>query len=369
MKSNTHVKIMILDPAGNLWGSERVLLDFLRSYEGEQKEVALCCPPHSPLVEASEALGITVYPYFEGMLHEKSKLARLGAAIGLIRACRKHQADIVYVNQAGATRIALFAARLLRIPVIPHVRLLEDVEYIESLNVSNRVMPKILVISKFIAEAFRMEGGRNRIECLYDAYKMHGGDEKGRAFFSSPTKLCCAGRLVSSKGQDILLYAMAELRDQKVDVFLSLYGEGLPGESYEADLLRIVKERNLSSSVSFRGFVENIPHEMKQCRAVICPSQIEPLGRVVLEAWDSSTLPIVYRHSGGAAEIVAASEGGILYDEQTPNSLARAIVDCLALPEDARLEMISKGRRWLRHNCEPVSYASKVQEILNKAVR
>jgi glycosyltransferase involved in cell wall biosynthesis len=360
---------MILDPAGNLWGSERVLLDFLSSYEGKKKEVALCCPPHSPLVKAVEALGITVYPYFEGMLHEKGKLARLGAAIGLMRACRKHQADIIYVNQAGATRIALFAARLLRIPVIPHVRLLEDVEYIESLNVANRAMPRIFVISKFIAEAFRMEGGRNRIVCLYDAYKMHGSDEKDSAFSSSSKKLCCAGRLVPSKGQDILLYAMAELRDQEVDVSLSLYGEGLPGESYETDLLRVVKERNLNASVFFRGFVENIPHEMRQCSAVICPSKIEPLGRVVLEAWDSSTLPIVYRHSGGAAEIVAASGGGILYDEQTPNSLAQAIVECLSLQTDERREMIAKGRRWLKDNCEPVSYASKVQGILNEAAR
>jgi poly(glycerol-phosphate) alpha-glucosyltransferase len=171
---------------------------------------------------------------------------------------------------------------------------------------------------------------------------------------------------VPVKGQDVLIQAMAVLVENGIRVSLNLYGEGLHGENFEADLGRLVAKNNLQSQVSFRGFINNIPNEMRHHSAAICPSHNEPLGRVVFEAWDSSILPIVGRFSGGAAEVMIASGGGLLYDEQTPESLAKTMMECLALSPNEREEMIAKGRKWLKDNCDAREYSKKLLEILDE---
>jgi glycosyltransferase involved in cell wall biosynthesis len=89
------------------------------------------------------------------------------------------------------------------------------------------------------------------------------------------------------------------------------------------------------------------------------------LGRVVFEAWDSSSLPIVGAFSGGAAEVVRASQGGLLYNEQTPESLAGTLRACMLLSTQECDEMINRGRFWLRENCNPEEYSRNLLNVLD----
>ena len=360
--------ILVLDPAGNMWGSERVLLDFLGSDSAQKRNIALCCPPGTPLANAAKQIGIPVYPTFIANLHEKGKLARLWAAIGLLKACRQYKADVIYANQAGATRIALLVGRLLRIPVIPHVRLLEDVKYIECLNATEHAMPRVLVISKFIGDAFKNNNIKLRVTVLYDAYMMKKALAANLSTSQNSSEFCCAGRLVPIKGQNVLIHAMAKLKASGINVSLNLYGTGLPGKSFQAEMVDLVKDLDLSSCVSFHGFVNDIPAEMHRHRAVVVPSQIEPLGRIIFEAWDAASLPIVGAFSGGAAEVIRASQGGLLYDEQSPEALAEALKTCLKLSSQEREEMISRGRNWLQVNCDPEEYSRTLLNVLDAAI-
>ena len=362
-----NAKIMVLDPAGNMWGSERVLLDFLGSDIIRGRGVGLCCPPRTPLLDAANKLGIKVYPFFVANLHKAGKIARLKAAIGLFKACQGYQAEVIYVNQAGATRIALLVGRLLKIPVIPHVRLLEDVRYIENLNVTLKAMPRVVVISKFIEEAFNKPEMIKRSYTLYDAYEMKANYPINGFNAEDSKQICCAGRLVSIKGQDILIRAIAELGECGENVILNLYGEGLPEDSFDFELHALVDKLDLDSKVLFHGYVENVPAKMNKQLAVICSSYIEPLGRVIFEAWDAGCLPVVGSFSGGAAEIVNLSKGGIIYDEQTPESLAIAIKRCLSLSPDEYRTIVERGRQWLKENCDSEKYSGKMIEILDGA--
>lgn len=361
-------KILVLDPAGNMWGSERVLLDFLGSDSAQKRNIALCCPPDTPLASAAKQIGIPVYPFFIADLHEKGKFSRLRAAIGLYKACNQYKADVIYVNQAGASRIALLVGRLLKIPFIPHVRLLEDVRYIESLHATPREMPRVLVISKFIDDSFEKAEIKRRVKVIYDAYTNKNRYELKKSSSHTSTEFCCAGRLVPMKGQDVLIQAIAELAKHGVKVSLNLYGVGLAGRRFEAELVNLVEKLDLNSCVSFHGFVSDIPAEMHRHRAVICPSHVEALGRIIFEAWDSACLPIVGGFSGGAAEVVRATGGGLLYSEQTPESLADAIEKCLKLSPHECTEMIDKGRHWLQENCNPEKYSRELLEILDIGV-
>jgi glycosyltransferase involved in cell wall biosynthesis len=357
-------KIMVLDPAGNMWGSERVLLDFLGSSFIKDREVALCCPPSTPLARAATKLGVAVYPFFKANLHKKGKFSRLQAAIGLLKSCFYQKTEVIYVNQAGATRIALLVGRLLKIPVIPHVRLLEDVEYIESLNVGAKEMPQVLVISKYIADAFTQMEIIRRVQILYDAYKIKNIHPSLSIKLQAPIKIGCAGRLVPIKGQDVLINSIANLTRAGEDLVLNLYGNGLPEDMFESNLRKLVEKEELSSKVLFHGYIEDVSAEMSKQSIVICPSHTEPLGRIIFEAWDVGCLPIVGAFSGGAAEIIKISGGGVLYDEQTPESLAKVIKRCLNLSSDEYEAIVDQGRQWLKENCDPEEYSKKMIKIL-----
>ena len=358
--------ILILDPAGNLWGSEKVLLDFLNSDLAQNANIGLCCPPNTPLAHAATKLGVTVYPYFKSNLHNKGKFSRFTAAIGLAIACIRHKADIIYINQAGATKIGLFVGRLFRIPVVPHVRLLEDVQYIEKLKATTKNMPFVIVISKFIGDAFTDIGIKSRIRIIYDAYELQYNSPKVQPSVTK-SSICCTGRLVPMKGQDVLIRTVAELFKRNFKVSLDIYGEGLEGQAFETDLKRLVSTTHLSSHIKFKGYFKNVPAEMQFYWAMVCPSHIEPLGRVIFEAWDAGIIPVVGRFSGGAAEVIIASGGGLLYVEQNPEAMADVLQECMYLSPKKRTEIVVRGRVWLGNNCSPDKYSHQLIKILDEA--
>lgn len=356
---------MILDPAGNMWGSERVLLEFIKSKIVDKVSIALCCPPKTPLEYEAKKKSVTVFPYFKSRLHERSKILRFFAALGLYIACKKFKADIIYVNQAGATKIALYVGKLLKIPVIPHVRLLEDVRYIENLNANLYEIPIVFAVSNYIGNEFLAPSFKERIKVVYDGYSISNKSKSISSLDTNIENICCAGRLVKMKGQDVLLKAIAELRIQNLRPQLNIYGSGLPGDGYESYLRKIVQDLNLTTQVNFYGFVNDIPAVMQRHQAVVIPSDFEALGRVIFEAWDAYCVPIVGSFSGGAAEVINASGGGLLYDKQDPLSLANAIKKYLELSEAERTELIERGRRWVLQNCNPDKYTSEILNILN----
>ena len=70
-------RVLVIEPAGNLWGSERALLDVV---DRMPAEVGVCCPPGRPIIAELDRRSIRVLPYFIYGLHEKGRWTRLMAA-------------------------------------------------------------------------------------------------------------------------------------------------------------------------------------------------------------------------------------------------------------------------------------------------
>jgi glycosyltransferase involved in cell wall biosynthesis len=88
---------------------------------------------------------------------------------------------------------------------------------------------------------------------------------------------------------------------------------------------------------------------------------------VVLEAWDAGAVPVVFRDSGGAAEVVAAAKGGVLYEEETPESLAQALLSVLCLEPEATARLVHNGRVWMATQCDAAVYGNTLREVLATA--
>ena len=103
---------------------------------------------------------------------------------------------------------------------------------------------------------------------------------------------------------------------------------------------------------------------LARSRFLILPSDYETLGRVLFEAWDAGSMPICCADSGGAAEVVSASGGGLIYDANTPEGICEAMVRAVALSEDERLDKVAKGREWAKLNLSVEAYQDKLRGTL-----
>lgn len=143
-----------------------------------------------------------------------------------------------------------------------------------------------------------------------------------------PPVIAFMGRLVSKKGVDILLRAMALVRKEIPDARLLIAGDG----PCRAELERLADDLALTPHIEFRGWVapEKAPDFLNQAAIAVVPSRtMEPFGNVAVEAMLMAR-PVIASRQGGLAEIVVDGETGFLVDSGDPAALAERILELAA---------------------------------------
>lgn len=352
--------ILVIDPAGNLWGSERALLDSLPAFDGVH--IVASCPADSELSVELTKRGIKVVHPFAKDLHRKSRIALVVEAAKLWLAVRKVKPEIVYLNQSGILSLAKIACVGTKIRIVCHVRIYEDAGHVcGKLRYFGRNISAI-AISRSIYNAVRQcaekAGAVLPVKHIYDAYIPRSG---AMAHSTRQIDMCCVGRITPVKGQ--LLFAQAfSLPSSGVlrKVKALIVGNGPDG------YMNLV-QNTLSSSgapVEIHPYATSVVPILENAKYLVCTSEREPLGRVVLEAWDCGAVPIAFAGSGGAAEIISASGGGLLYSHQTAESLAAVLVKATKLSGEQRAAFVQRGRAWMSMNTDIHVYGDEIKEVL-----
>lgn len=133
-------------------------------------------------------------------------------------------------------------------------------------------------------------------------------------------RLACIGRLhPKEKGQDLLLRVLARPRWRDRPLSVTFYGDGLQHASLE----RMARNLGLAS-VTFAGFVRDVPAIWSGHRGLILPSRCEGLPITLVEAMLSGRVPIV-TDVGGNAEVVEDGATGYLAAAPTEDALDDAM--------------------------------------------
>ena len=177
----------------------------------------------------------------------------------------------------------------------------------------------------------------------------------------------CLSRLVPRKGQDMLIRALAGIRERAADAVLVIVGGG----PYRESLHALAHDSGLDEHVVFTDAVpaEELPahHAMADVFAMPCRTRgsgldVEGLGIVYLEA-SSTGVPVVAGRSGGAPESVRDGETGLVVDGGDVAAIAAAVGDLLADPDRAAA-MGAAGRQWIVDNWQWRSKAARLAELL-----
>lgn len=148
------------------------------------------------------------------------------------------------------------------------------------------------------------------------------------------------GRLVEKKGFVDLIEAFAQLEPKVGDrpLMLLLAGDG----PQRPALTERVQQLGLAQRVVFAGWQNDTTPYYALGDVFVCPSRHEPLGNVILEAWQHR-LPVLSTRNEGARELVSEGDNALLAPLQDPAGLAQGLRHMLALSGAEREQLAAAG--------------------------
>jgi phosphatidylinositol alpha-1,6-mannosyltransferase len=180
----------------------------------------------------------------------------------------------------------------------------------------------------------------------------------------------CVSRLVTRKGQDVLIRGMRETQRRVPGAALLIVGSG----PHERRLHELAHEAP-KDSVFFAGQAseEDLPRYYAvgdvfamPCRTRLGGLEVEGWGNVFIEA-AACAKPVVVGDSGGARESLVHGVTGLLVDGNRVDRVAAAVSELLGDPERAK-RMGEAGRRRVELEHDWSAIASKLAAWLQAAV-
>ena len=183
-------------------------------------------------------------------------------------------------------------------------------------------------IGNFVPEPLRPEA-----EQLAALRLEHGIPENARVIFS-------LARMIPKKGLADLLEAFALLPRESGGrpLVLVLAGDG----PLMADLQAQAARLGVADRVRFAGWQDPPDAFYALADIFVCPSRHEPLGNVILEAWNHA-VPVVSTRSDGAIELIENGVTGLLCDCKDPKGMSAAIHQLLEATDTDRAAMAAAG--------------------------
>jgi glycosyltransferase involved in cell wall biosynthesis len=131
------------------------------------------------------------------------------------------------------------------------------------------------------------------------------------------------GRFHDDKAFDVLIPALTQIPQ----AILWLGGEG----EREVKLRRQAENAGVAARIRWLGWRKDVAALSAAADVLACPSRVEPLGNVVLEAWGHG-LPVVAAASSGPKELIKDGLTGLLVPIEDADALARALGRVLSNP-------------------------------------
>jgi glycosyltransferase involved in cell wall biosynthesis len=371
-------RVVFVDHVAKLSGGEIALLRLLPMLR-RRVDVHVILGEEGPLCEQLDRLDISseVLPLDPRLRETRRSAVRPGGldvraltplpahVLRLGRRLRALSADLVHTNSLKSALYGGTAARMVGIPVLWHVRDRIADDYlprpaVRLVRLAAVLLPTAIVTNSSATLAtlprHRATGAYNPV--IPDAAEPQ--EARPPRDTDSPT-IGIVGRLAPWKGQHVFLDAFAAAFGG-TSVRARVIGSAMFGEDGYADELRSqVELLRIAPQVDFRGFREDVLHELAELDVLVHASiTAEPFGQVILEGM-AAGLPVVAAAAGGPMELITDGVDGLL----TPPGDAPALTAALRrLLDDPELrERLGTAARERSRRFTPERTATQVIEV------
>lgn len=323
--------------------------------------------PHSPLALALLEEGICVLS-LPALGNRSSPAALWGAVCALKSHLRTHHIDLLHAHSAAAGVAARIAGALARVPVVytvhgfafkPGARWSRRVP---AWLVESALAPltrQLVCVSNHEARLARfLPIARNRIAVVPNG--VDDCTERARPERPAP-RIAMVARLAEPKRPDLLLHALAQVRDTLgYEIAATLMGDGPLRSELTAQAARLGL-----AQVEFTGDVSDVARRLATHSISVLMSDHEGLPLAVIEAMRAG-LAIVTSDLPGTRELLPAAEHGLRVPNHAP-TLASALLTLVASTElRARMGAAARARYERMH--APATMAAGVLDAYERAL-
>jgi glycosyltransferase involved in cell wall biosynthesis len=174
------------------------------------------------------------------------------------------------------------------------------------------------------------------------------------------------------KGHFCFLKAAQHVLGHRRDVHFVIIGEVTMHDlfprflRYKHEVLEYAEHYRLRDRIHFLGWREDITSALKSLDILVCPSENEPFGLVLLEA-SAAGVPVIGANSGGIPEIIRHRINGLLFEPGDDDELAKAL-EVLLDDNELRSGLIAKGYEIVKADYSMERFMSRVEEVYEQAM-
>lgn len=365
-------RVLFVNPGRALGGAEHSLLLLLQGVRARSIEANVAIFSKGPFRDRLSALGI---PMVEVALPRWTRTAgryrlpggpvggaalmagSLPAALRLAAAARRHGAGLIHTNGMKAHLLGGLAGRLVRVPVIWHLRDFPPEGWAgRTFHEAARLLPEVILTpSEAVAASVRLSGRRRPrvVPDPVDLDRFHPALPRERirrelGVAEEEPLIGMIGHLTPWKGHEVFLEIARAVADRVprsrfVVAGGSIY-ETQGHAGYPETLRRKAAALGLSDRVTFLEAKDDIPELVAGLDVLVhSPTAPEPFGRVLAEAMAVGR-PVVAARCGGIPEVVEDGVTGFLVPSADVGAFTAAVVRLLEDPALCR-RLGGAGRR------------------------
>ncbi len=360
-------RILYIDHTAKLGGGEIALLHLVQHLDRARFVPVVVLGEDGPLRAKLEESGVETHILAlssdvtetrkDGLgLSTLLRLRDVGAAgkyvLTLRKFIRAQNAAVVHTNSLKSDILGGLAARLAGVPLLWHVRDRIDSDYLPGPVAAVfrrlcRFLPaRVVANSHSTLETITLGATLPRMCVVHDGVLPHPAPLPSAPIFSDPhaPTIGLVGRIARWKGQHVFLNAASLVHTQFPEAKFQIIGAPLFAEqAYEEEIQEQTRTLGLAGCVEFLGFRTDVPALIDRLDILAHASiSAEPFGLVIAEGMAAGK-PVVATNGGGAREIVADGETGLLVPMGDAEAMASALLQLLEDPEQAR-RMGERGR-------------------------
>jgi glycosyltransferase involved in cell wall biosynthesis len=321
-----------------------------------------------------KALGIPCEVFAFRQLDRWHPAASVRSVASVVRTARRVRAAVIHSNELASFQTAGYAARLLGVPAVSHVRFPDtSLGYRWFLSAG---FARALFVSRWLlvdAAAEVPDLFRDRSEVLHD------GVEQQAAWSAERSAACrralglpldtvvvaLTGQIAEVKGIWEFVEAARMLAARSDRLHFAVLGDDL---KTNGELRRVmearVRDAGLAARFSFLGFRPDAPQIVQAFDIITVPSHVEPLGNATLEAMAAGR-PVVGSRVGGIPEMVVDGQTGLLATPKDSSALAEAVWR-IAVDDDLRERMSEAARRRSNTHFSIEAHGCALQKIYDR---
>lgn len=370
--------ILYIANSGDITGGGQIsLLNFLKNMDRNKFMPLVVCPSQGTMFDILRNIGVEVAIIKIKSLKKLHFISFISSMIKLFKLIKRERIDLIHSN-AGATRItaySLLVARMMRLPFIWHVRVIDSAGLIDRLLVP--LTTKVIVISNAVGTRFNwFKRKLDKVITVYNGvdleeFNVGAKENKIRKEFALDSGIPLAGivgRLDTWKGHEYFLEAAAQVMKEIPETKFLIVGEDIDqNKKQEIKLRNLAEKLRLTNNIIFTGPRNDIPEIMLSLNIFVLSSLREHFGRVIIEAMACGK-PVIATNAGGVPEIVKDGYTGILVPPRDSDAIAKAIIDLSKDKKKVEL-MGARGRKIAEELFSIKANVKKIEQIYESLLK